>query len=415
MPSLESQYGQTLFLASVKDGGSAKKMQRVQFHKSKGAIAEHDESLLQRLIMQHPALLPVDQIEPAVTPLVPICVELPMKAGLVDNFLATPSGDLVLVECKLWRNPQARREVVGQILDYASELSTWTYAALEGAIRQTTPLGSSQKETRSLYELVSSTGEIDEALFHDAVVRNLKRGRFLLLIVGDGIRAETEVMTEFLQRHGALHFTLALIELALFRLEGVGYVAQPRVLAKTLMIERVVNGGAASPVPAGSSDSSTSGAKHRTTITQEDYLERLENTCPGVASKLLSFVEIIAGLNVLPEFGTDAMILRWRPTGEKSWNLGTIASNGDVWMEYMGQQAASAGLSDAHGRYLQKLADLVPGAVVKPTKSVAGRPIVVDGKTVKIDKLVSDQLRCEGWRDAIAEFQKTVIKRTQED
>ncbi len=33
----------------------------------------------------------------------------------------------MLVEAKLWRNPEARRKVIGQILDYAKELSRWNY------------------------------------------------------------------------------------------------------------------------------------------------------------------------------------------------------------------------------------------------------------------------------------------------
>jgi hypothetical protein len=56
---------------------------------------------------------------------------------------------------------------------------------------------------------------MDEIAFHDAVSRNLKRGRVLLLIVGDGIREGLETMTEFLQQHAGLHFTLSIIELAL--------------------------------------------------------------------------------------------------------------------------------------------------------------------------------------------------------
>ena len=51
--------------------------------------------------------------------------ELKTPAGPIDNFMVTPSGLPVLVECKLWRNPEARRQVVGQILDYAKELSRW--------------------------------------------------------------------------------------------------------------------------------------------------------------------------------------------------------------------------------------------------------------------------------------------------
>ena len=43
-------------------------------------------------------------------------------------------GYLTLVETKLWRNPEARRTVVAQIIDYASHLSTWTYDDLRQAV-----------------------------------------------------------------------------------------------------------------------------------------------------------------------------------------------------------------------------------------------------------------------------------------
>jgi hypothetical protein len=59
--------------------------------------------------------------------------------------LVTPTGLPVLVECKLWRNPQGRREVVGQILDYAKELSRWSSSDLQREVsrrlkRNGTPL-----------------------------------------------------------------------------------------------------------------------------------------------------------------------------------------------------------------------------------------------------------------------------------
>jgi len=40
-------------------------------------------------------------------------------------------GRLAVVEVKLWRNPEARRKVVAQILDYAKELSNWDYEDLQ--------------------------------------------------------------------------------------------------------------------------------------------------------------------------------------------------------------------------------------------------------------------------------------------
>ena len=84
------------------------------------------EAYIQALVHEHPACLPIAEIDAMFSGAVPICTELSTPAGSIDNFMVTPSGLPVLVECKLWRNPEARREVVSQILDYAKELSRWS-------------------------------------------------------------------------------------------------------------------------------------------------------------------------------------------------------------------------------------------------------------------------------------------------
>jgi hypothetical protein len=102
-------------------------------------------------------VLPIDQIEPVFTPLIPVCTELQIQGGQVvfpDNLLVTPAGDLALIECKLWRSPEARRQVIAQILDYAKNMSAWTYENLQQAINATKPLeGSGGAATRNLYDL----------------------------------------------------------------------------------------------------------------------------------------------------------------------------------------------------------------------------------------------------------------------
>ena len=47
-----------------------------------------------------------------------------------------PSGLPVIVEAKLWRNPEGRRKVIGQILDYAKELARGTYETFDAAVRR---------------------------------------------------------------------------------------------------------------------------------------------------------------------------------------------------------------------------------------------------------------------------------------
>ena len=418
-----TQYGRTLYIEGLDAGASATPLVRVRFSKKASESTAYDEAWLQRLIMDHPSVLPVDQIEPAFANLVPICIELQTPSGFVDNLFVTPTGNLALAECKLWRNPEARREVIGQIIDYAKDLSTWTYQKLQEAIsRPTLSDGSNENKTRSLYEIVSATGEIDEAAFVDAVSRNLRRGRFLLLIIGDGIREGVETMTEFLQQYAGLHFTLAIVELALFEGPAGGYIAQPRVLAKTTNIDRgivTVDGeGHITIGPAGAAGPGPVVTGTKMTITKELYLEKLEREFPGISQRLNRFTDKLAAYDVWPEFGTESMILRWRPDGTKSWNLGTIASSpgrvGDLWMDYLGNKAQSEGLLDRFKQLLNNLAALVPGAYVKKTSKEPAWPVATqDGKYVKVDALLADETREDGWLHAITEFQAAVAKSLQ--
>ena len=85
-----------------------------------------DEATLQDLLFRFPRSLPIAAIDAAHSDPVPVCRELYTPAGYVDALYINPLGRLILAEFKLWRNPQARREVIGQILDYAKELASGT-------------------------------------------------------------------------------------------------------------------------------------------------------------------------------------------------------------------------------------------------------------------------------------------------
>lgn len=194
------------------------------------------EAAIQALVQAHPSCLPIAEIDPLFAGPVPICIELNTPAGSIDNFMVTPSGLPVLVECKLWRNPEGRREVVGQILDYAKELSRWTASDLQREVSRRL-----KREGNPLLDLVREAGhEVDEIAFNDALTLNLRRGRFLLLIVGDGIREGVEAIAEYLQAHAGLHFTLGLVEMPIYVAPDGKRVVVPRVLARTHVITRTV-------------------------------------------------------------------------------------------------------------------------------------------------------------------------------
>ena len=194
------------------------------------------EDYIQALVHDHPSILPIAEIDPIFKGAIAVCRELETPAGPIDNFLVTPSGLPVLVECKLWRNAEARREVVGQILDYAKELARFTVSDLQREVAKRLGGGPS-----ALLDIVRAADPaVDEVEFNDNLTANLRRGRFLLLLVGDGIRERVEAIAEYLQAHAGLHFSLGLVELPIYELPDGGRIVTPRVLAHTHMITRTV-------------------------------------------------------------------------------------------------------------------------------------------------------------------------------
>lgn len=194
------------------------------------------EAAIQQLIFAHPSCLPIREIDPLFCNPVPLCMELNTPAGPIDALMVTASDLPVLIECKLWRNPEGRREVVGQILDYAKELSRWSSSDLQREVSRRL-----KREGNALLELVRDAGhEVEELEFNDALSLNLRRGRFLLLIVGDGIRENVEAIAEYLQSHAGLHFTLGLVEMPIYASPGGHRIVVPRVMAKTVLITREV-------------------------------------------------------------------------------------------------------------------------------------------------------------------------------
>lgn len=195
-----------------------------------------DEATIQSIVQAYPSCLPIAEIDPLFAGPVPICTELNTPAGPIDNLMVTPSGLPVLVECKLWRNPEGRREVVGQILDYAKELSRWSSSDLQREVSRRL-----KREGNAVLQIVRDAGhEVDEIGFNDALTLNLRRGRFLLLVVGDGIREGVEAIAEYLQAHAGLHFTFGLVEMPIYDAGNGQRLIVPRVLARTQLITRTV-------------------------------------------------------------------------------------------------------------------------------------------------------------------------------
>src|SRR5687767_1384759 len=79
-----------------------------------------NEDALQALLKASPEIIPADPQGAALETV--WCREFPTDAGPIDLLGVGSDSSVTIMECKLARNQEIRREVVGQVLDYASAL-----------------------------------------------------------------------------------------------------------------------------------------------------------------------------------------------------------------------------------------------------------------------------------------------------
>lgn len=196
------------------------------------------EHWLQDLLFAQPALIPYDEIEPGAGSVIPLCRELslPKPGGSVflDMLGVAPNGRLVLVECKLWRNPQARREVVAQILEYAALLRRWSYADLTGWLKAKR----GWTGENPIFDHASQHGvSLGETAFSDAVNRSLRCGDFELIVAGDGIREDMAAIAEHLQHQGS---RLTLVEFQIWKDPDGTTLVVPQIPFRTEIVRQTI-------------------------------------------------------------------------------------------------------------------------------------------------------------------------------
>lgn len=404
---MTKQYGQPFLLSGFSADSEATALVPFGYAQAKATEGHaYTEKWLQDLIAAHPEILPFAELgEPAFTGATSICVELPVAGKYLDNLLVTDQGYLVLVECKLWRNPEARRSVIGQILDYATEMSRWDYATLDQAVLRAEPAPGLQKQA-SLYARAGSPESLPETDFIDAVSRNLKRGRFLLLVVGDGIHEGIEAIAGFLQGHAGLHFTLGLAEMAVFRLPNGHYLAQPRVLARTVMIERgivILKDERMEVLPPASTMLNPSGSttlRSTRTISEQEMFNQLEAKEPSLSAKLQAFIESGASLGLSTQL-TPTTIKLMGPANDELWPLGIIdPKNAQIWFSPM---AKRQGQRDAALKYYRRLVDLLDDPALRQEKMAPGTKTGM--RTLPLSLLL---LKPELWILEIEEYLKVI-------
>ena len=335
---MASRYCSPIFFSSLEESrGQA--LERIPFQE-----AGFSEAQLQEWLFNHPESLPMRQIDPSFGPVARLCQELPVGDNYLDLAYVNETGRLMLVECKLWRNPQSRREVIGQILDYAADIVKWDYEQLSDAVNKATGGSSSSMYEVALEEFPS----LDEAMFVDDVERSLREGHFLLVIAGDGIRENVERIVSLIQSRAAPQFSFALIEVGVYRLQtdGIdGVFVQPIVHARTLDIERSAN----------SRIDDLDGTKQEEKPVFEEICQMF--------SDLPEFLKRLECLGIRPSV-KRSIVLRYSDEVLGNLNFGTIYSDGSLNFNYICGSAEECGDLSIGEEYLQSIAELMPESVV---------------------------------------------------
>lgn len=150
------------------------------------------EQELQLLLADQPGLLPgVEDGAHAVT-------EFSTQVGPSDIVAVGPAGDLTIVECKLASNDEARRKIVGQVLDYAARLWAMPRREFESRwIARSGPAFDSWLDAAGL----------------EALETNLRDGRFRLILAVDEISEDLRRLVEYLNAHTAASVQVLAVEL----------------------------------------------------------------------------------------------------------------------------------------------------------------------------------------------------------
>lgn len=204
---------------------------------------EYDsEGLLQGLLAEHPDLLAGGQINEE-SPRRWLLIA--REAGLpdsdesgsrwsVDHLFLDQDAVPTIVEVKRSSDSRIRREVVGQMLDYAANAVVyWPMETIRALLTARAEVQGTDPD-RLVQEFVDSNSSADE--FWQAVKTNLQAGRVRLVFVSDVIPPELQRVVEFLNTQMDPAEVIA-VEVKQFAGEGVRSLV-PRVLGQTAEAQR---------------------------------------------------------------------------------------------------------------------------------------------------------------------------------
>jgi len=181
------------------------------------------EADLQKLLSDSPDLIPSKEMRDNAGDLIAAIREFPLPIGSVDLVAFSAYGDIAIIECKLADNPEVKRKVIGQVLEYGAALWGMSYEDFDLII--------TQKTGKSLADFIRDSVEDpdwDEEGFRVHIEQNLKDGDFILVIVVDEINENMTQIVRFINACGNPTFSFAALEMRRFH-SDMTEILVPRV------------------------------------------------------------------------------------------------------------------------------------------------------------------------------------------
>ncbi|MBD3376718.1 hypothetical protein GF406_16905 [candidate division KSB1 bacterium] len=217
----------------IKDDGKLIEMERTDYV---------TEDTFQNLLEEYPSLIPgaqIDRDNPRKWLMIGREVGIPgeqngFERWSLDHLLLDQDGIPTFVEVKRASDTRIRREVVGQMLDYAANaIAYWSVET----IRQIFENACDQQGVDFESELVKIFGiDIDVDSFWEKVDNHLQIGKIRLLFIADRVPKELLRIVEFLNEQMNPAEVLA-VELPQYKGHGLKSIS-PRILGQTVQAER---------------------------------------------------------------------------------------------------------------------------------------------------------------------------------
>jgi hypothetical protein len=289
----------------------------------------NSEALLQGLLSEYPDLLAGDQMNTEnprrwllISPELGLTAEADGTGGWwIDHLFLDQDAIPTIVEVKRSSDSRIRREVVGQMLDYAAHLEVyWPAERIRASFEERCRAHGTDPD-RKVGELVQEE-EPDIAGFWARVGENLSIGKMRLLFVADEMPVHLQRVVEFLNKYLSPVEVLA-VEIKQFEGSNLKTLV-PRVLGQTVQTQQKT----------AATTSSTSSKRHQNAETF--FAELTEARPPDEVSAVRRLYEWAQEHDVVCSWGTSqigSMIPIVTHKGVKHY-FGFFWTNGKIYVDF---------------------------------------------------------------------------------